>query len=147
MAILAAERVRARTGVGNLIRIALSDVAFATVGDLGRIAQAELGGSDVSRDGNYLYGSFGHDFLTRDGRRLMVVALTNRQWEALKEVTGTKERFAELAAFLHEDLESEGGRYRSREFIASVLRPWFARHTLAELRQILSGTGVSWGPY
>lgn len=147
MAILAAERVRTRTGLGDLIRIALSDVAFATVGDLGRIAQAELGGSDVSRDGNYLYGSFGHDFLTLDGRRLMVVALTNRQWEALKQVTGTDERFVELAEFLREDLETEGGRYRSREFIASVLRPWFARHTLAELRQMLSGTGVSWGPY
>lgn len=147
MAILAADRVRSRTGVGDLIQIALSDVAFATVGDLGRIAQAELGGSDTSRDGNYLYGSFGHDFLTSDGRRLMVVALTNRQWESLKRVTATEERFAELAVFLREDLETEGGRYRSREFIASVLRPWFARHTLAQLRQVLAGTGVSWGPY
>lgn len=147
MAILAADRVRARTGRGDLVQIALSDVAFATVGDLGRIAQVELGGSDTTRDGNYLYGSFGHDFLTLDGRRLMVVALTNRQWEALKRVTGTDERFAELAVFLREDLETEGGRYRSREFIASVLRPWFAQHTLSQLRQMLSGTGVSWGPY
>lgn len=147
LAILAAERVRSRTGAGDLIQIALSDVALGTVGDLGRIAQAELGGSDVARDGNYLYGSFGHDFATKDGRRLMVVALTTRQWEALMTVTGLGMRFDELARFLNVDLDTEGARYECREFIASVLRPWFAAHTLAELREKLSGTGVSWGPY
>ena len=37
--ILAAERQRTRTGEGQLIRLALSDVAFAMVGNLGRIAE------------------------------------------------------------------------------------------------------------
>ena len=37
--ILAAERHRTRTGEGQLIRLALSDVAFAMVGNLGRIAE------------------------------------------------------------------------------------------------------------
>jgi 2-methylfumaryl-CoA isomerase len=78
--LLAAERHRARTGEGQLVRIALSDVAFATVGNLGRIAEAQLGGQDQRTDGNYLYSAFGHDFATRDDRRVMVVALTARQW-------------------------------------------------------------------
>ena len=87
--ILAAERQRTRTGEGQLIRLALSDVAFAMVGNLGRIAEVQVGGQDAARDGNYLYGAFGHDFGTSDGRRVMVVALTGRQWTALVEVTGT----------------------------------------------------------
>jgi hypothetical protein len=70
------------------VRLALSDVAFAMVGNLGRIAEATLGGRDQPKDGNYLDGAFGHDFETRDGRRLMVVALTARQWAALKAATG-----------------------------------------------------------
>ena len=65
------------------------------VGNLGRIAEAQVGGRDAARDGNYLYGAFGHDFGTSDGRRVMVVALTGRQWTALMEVTGTAEAFAE----------------------------------------------------
>ncbi len=38
--LLAADRHRASTGEGQLVRLALSDVAFATVGNLGRIAEA-----------------------------------------------------------------------------------------------------------
>jgi 2-methylfumaryl-CoA isomerase len=85
---LAAERRRSRGAGGELISLALSDVAFAMVGNLGRIAEVTLGGRDHSKDGNYLYGAYGHDFETRDGRRVMVVALTARQWRALVEITG-----------------------------------------------------------
>src|ERR1700727_2624757 len=84
---LAAERYRSRSGEGQLVRLALSDVAFAMVGNLGRIAEAQLGCRDERKDGNYLYGAFGHDFETRDGRRVMVVPLTTRQWYALRDVT------------------------------------------------------------
>ena len=49
LGLLAAERQRNRTGEGELIRIALSDVAFATVGNLGRIAEAQLGGRGQPR--------------------------------------------------------------------------------------------------
>src|SRR6185436_4820679 len=94
--ILAAERHRTRTGDGQLIKLALSDVAFAMVGNLGRIAEVQIGGQDASRDGNYLYGAFGHDFGTSDGRRVMVVALTGRQWTAVQETTGTAEAFRSL---------------------------------------------------
>src|SRR5262249_14860652 len=91
--LLAAERNRTRTGSGQLIRLARPDVAFATVGNHGRIAEAQLGGQDQRKDGNYLYGAFGHDFSSRDDRRVMVVALTPRQWQALVEATGLREKF------------------------------------------------------
>jgi 2-methylfumaryl-CoA isomerase len=144
---LAAERRRGRTGAGDLVRLALSDVAFAMVGNLGRIAEAALGGRDESRDGNYLYGAFGHDFETRDGRRVMVVALTARQWRALIEVTGVGEACAKIEAATGHDLATESGRFEARDLITALLRPWFASRDLAAVRAAFDGTNVSSGAY
>jgi 2-methylfumaryl-CoA isomerase len=145
--ILAADRHRTRTGEGQLIKLALSDVAFAMVGNLGRIAEVQIGGQDAERDGNYLYGAFGHDFGTSDGRRVMIVALTGRQWTALIEVTETAEAFRHLEGVTGHDLSSEDGRFGARDLIAAVLRPWFAARTLDDVRAAFEDTGVSWGPY
>jgi 2-methylfumaryl-CoA isomerase len=145
--LLAAERHRNRTGEGQLVKLALSDVAFATVGHLGRIAEATLDAHDQPKDGNYLYGAFGSDFATVDGRRVMVVALTARQWQALVEATGTERAFQLVQDATGDDLSTESGRYGARDFIAAVLRPWFGSRTLEEIRERFTGTGVSWGPY
>jgi 2-methylfumaryl-CoA isomerase len=145
--LLAADRWRAHTGEGQLIRLALSDVAFAMVGNLGRIAEAQLGGHDQRKDGNYLYGAFGHDFNTRDGRRVMVVALTARQWHALIKATDSAGAFEGIEQTMGYDLDTETGRYEARDLIAAVLRPWFESRTLADIRATFTGTGVSWGPY
>jgi 2-methylfumaryl-CoA isomerase len=145
--LLAAERHRSRTGEGQLVKLALSDVAFAMVGNLGRIAEAQLGGRDQPKDGNYLYGAFGHDFETRDRRRLMIVALTGRQWRALQEVTGIEEACRKIEEATGHDLSTEAGRYEGRDFIAALLRPWFAARDLATVRELFAGTAVSWGPY
>jgi 2-methylfumaryl-CoA isomerase len=144
---LAAERYRRFTGKGQVINLSLSDVAFAMVGNLGRIAEAQLGGRDQPKDGNYLYGAFGHDFETRDGRRVMVVALTPRQWTALVEVTGIEQACRDLEHATGQDLNTETGRFQARDLIAALLRPWFASRDLAEIRRTFAGTNVSWGPY
>ena len=144
---LAADRHRARTGEGQLIGLSLSDVAFAMVGNLGRIAEAELGGRDQPKDGNYLYGAFGHDFETGEGRRVMVVALTARQWRALVDATGIAEACRSIEQVTGHDLGTETGRYEARDLIAALLRPWFASRDLATVREQFAGTGVSWGPY
>jgi 2-methylfumaryl-CoA isomerase len=145
--LLAAERHRRLTGQGQVIGLSLSDVAFAMVGNLGRIAEAQLGGHDQPKDGNYLYGAFGHDFETREGRRVMVVALTARQWIALRDATGIGEACASIEHATGYDLSTESGRFQGRDLIAALLRPWFASRDLAEIRKIFAGTNVSWGPY
>ncbi len=147
VAILAAERHRRLTGEGQLVELALSDVALAMTGHLGRIAQAQLGEGELAQDGNHLYGAFGHDFPTRDGRRVMVVALTDRQWDALVTVTGTAKNMELLAKAVGEDLLTASGRFRARDAIAAVLRPWFAARDLETTRQLLDGGGACWGPY
>ncbi len=145
--LLAAERRRARTGAGGLVQLALSDVAFAITAALGRMAQGELGLDDGGKAGNDLYGAFGRDFVTQDGRRVMVVALTPKQWAALKAVTGLDAELAMLAAQSGIDLDTEAGRYAARDGIAALLAPWFAARSLAEIAVVLAGTGVSFGPY
>lgn len=142
--ILAAARHRDRSGAGQLVRLALSDVALALSGALGRLAQAQLG-EDAVADGNHLYGAFGVDFSTRDDRRVMVVALTGRQWSALKQATGLDS--PALSRQTGFDLETEGGRYRAREAISVALEPWFAARDLADVRTQLDASGVSWGAY
>ena len=107
--LLAAERHRAPDRRrARSCELSLSDVAFAMVGNLGRIAEAQLGARDQPKDGNYLYGAFGHDFETRDGRRVMVVALTPRQWAALQEATGIAEACASIEQVTGHDLEHRG---------------------------------------
>jgi 2-methylfumaryl-CoA isomerase len=145
--LLAAERHRARTGEGQLVEVALSDVAFAVVGHLGRVAEAQLGASETPKDGNYLYGAFGHDFVTADRRRVMVVALTTRQWNALVEVTGFGRAIAAIEHGMEIDLQSVAGRFQVRDLLAAVLRPWFETRTLEQVRAAFAGTGVSWGAY
>ena len=145
--ILVAERHRRLTGQGQLIRLSLSDVAFAMVGNLGRIAEAKLDGHDQPKDGNYLYGAFGHDFETREGRRVMVVALTARQWNALQEATGITEACRSIERATGYDLSTESGRFEARDLIAALLRPWFAARELTAIRKAFAGTNVSWGPY
>lgn len=145
--LLAAERHRTQTGEGRLIRMALSDVAFAMVGNLGRLAQAQFRGQDELKDGNYLYGAFGHDFPTQDGRRVMVVALTTRQWEALRDATDITHKCETIEAAMGYDLNTESGRFEARDFIAALLRPWFASRDMWQVREAFKGTHVSWGPY
>jgi 2-methylfumaryl-CoA isomerase len=147
VALLAGERYRTRTGNGQLIQLSLSDVAFAMVGNLGRIAEAQLGAGDPPKDGNFLFGAFGNDFATRDNRRVMVVALTARQWTALKAATEIEASCAELQSATGHDLETATGRFEARHQIAELLRVWCADKSLAEIRETFLAGGVSWGPY
>lgn len=145
--ILAAERVRARTGRGRLVRIALSDVAVATMAHLGFVADVAVNGRGRPREGNYLYGSFGCDFATRDGDRVMVVALTERHWRHLVELTGAGEAIEALERSLGVDLHAEEARYRYREVLAALITPWFEAHSTEEVRAGLEASQVLWGPY
>ncbi len=145
--LLAAERHRRRTDEGQLVRIALSDVAFAMVGNLGKIAEAQVLERDRIKDQNYLYGAFGRDFTTKDGRRIMVVALTLKQWTSLVEATERHDAFAALEQMMGLDLRREGNRWRAREAIGVVLKEWTITRTVPEIAEIFDRHSVCWGPY
>jgi 2-methylfumaryl-CoA isomerase len=147
LAILAAERHRRMTGEGQLLRLALSDMALATVGNLGYIAEAQVNRSERPRLGNSIYGTFGRDFATADGARVMVVAFTVKQWEALVAATQTSSQMKALEVALKRDLRKETDRYEARAEIAAIFEPWFRSRALAEIRAVLDAQGACWGPY
>ena len=87
------------------------------VGNLGKIAEVQINHHERAKDGNYLYGAFGRDFLTKDGHRVMIVALTLRQWHNLVKATGLGEAFDAIARLMDVDLDDEGGRFVVREVL------------------------------
>lgn len=145
--VLAALHERDRTGRGRFLELALADVALAGVANLGWLSEAADRGRERPRHGNHVYGSFGVDVECRDGVRVMVVALTPGQWSALQQVTGTAAVFTALAEALGADLADEAERYRLRETIAAVIRPWFAERDVAQVSKELDAARVLWGRY
>ena len=146
-AVLAAVYQRIRTGRGVYSEIALADVALARVANLGWLSEAEERGRERPRHGNHVYGSFGVDFACSDGHRVMVVALTPGQWSALVTVTGTEAVFDALESALDADLTDETERYRLRDTIAAVLKPWFLARDSATVEAELNRARVLWGRY
>ena len=147
IAILAAERKRRQTGEGELVSIALSDVALSVVGALGRLSQAYIGEEVIAQDGNYLYGSFGKNFLTADNQQIMLVGLTSRQWNSLKIALGIESSLAELEKDLSADFQDEGQRYLHRESIALIMERVIAAKTLEDLIPAFEANKVSWSRY
>ncbi|MGY8958831.1 MAG: CoA transferase [Alphaproteobacteria bacterium] len=145
--ILAADRRRATSGDGQLIRLALSDTAFSTLSHLGYVAEVQINGDDRPSMGNQVYGTFGLDFGTKENRRVMITAFTPRHWAALIEATGTESRVKMLEQALETDLVKEEARFEARDAIAAILKPWFASRTLDEIKTALDAVGACWGPY
>src|SRR5712691_9940682 len=123
-ALLAAERHRARTGAGQEVTAALADVMLAMVGHLGYVGDVHVNGRARPAIGNDLYGSVGRDFATADGRRVMIIALTPRQWRALGSATGLADKLAMVGTMMEADLETESGRFEARDAIAALLARW-----------------------
>ena len=145
--LLAAERKRRIAGTGQFIRLALADVAMATVGHLGYLAEVQINKTERSRHGNYLYGAFGCDFATKDGKRVMVVGLTPRQWRSLVAAVGIGDACAQIEKLLGFDLSKEGDRFAARHVIGSLIEPFISARTLSEVGEVFDAHGVCWGPY
>jgi len=145
--LLAAERFRARTGQGTFATVALADVAFAMAANLGYLAQAQVLGQARPPIGNDLYGAFGRDFRTADDRRVMVVAISLKQWQSLVEATGIGEHLPALERALGLDFRQEGDRFRGRDALAALIAPWIEQRTLDDAAKVFEQHGVCWGPY
>jgi len=146
-AILAAERHRRLTGEGQLVELSLSDVGLAVAGHLGLIGEAVLEDEPRGRFGNHVYGTLGRDFVTRDGRRVVVLALTPRQWRSLVEATGLSGEFRNLEARLGLYFNNEGDRWRGRQEICELLQAWIAVRNLSSVASVFDAQNVMWGPY
>ncbi len=145
--LLAAERRRARTGEGGLIRLPLLDVALWATATLGYVGEAVVNGQDRARVGNHIYGTFGRDFRTADGSDVMVCLFTARNLRGIAEATGLGPAFDRIEAAHGADLNDEAARWRLREDIAAAIEPWIAVRPLASVAEAFDAHGVLWGPY
>lgn len=147
LGVIAAIDHRRRTGEGQRVSVALSDMAIASVANLGQIAEVEINGAPRGRSGNDVYGTFGRDFETLDGRRVMLVAITARQWQGLCRITGISDKVKGLEAALDADFSDEGQRYEWRVSLFKLVEDWTRTKTLSEIGSLLDEAGLAWGPY
>ena len=94
--------------------------------------------------GDSLFAGFARDFATADRERVLVEAVTARQFADLAKVTRLVKTFAFLERLLNADFSDGGDLHTHREAIAVLLAPWFARHTVADLALAFAGTVVPW---
>jgi len=147
LGILAAERHRRATGKGQLVELALKDMALAMLGNLGIIGEVAVNGVDRPKYGNSLYGAYAQDFVCKDGARVIVVGLTVRQWNNIKAATNTQAAFEELSAKLGVDLSLEGERFKHRNAITAVLKPFFDARRVEDFARAFDERHVTWSQY
>ncbi len=147
-ALLAAERHRRETGAGREVRIPLSDVGIATIANLGQLAEVLTTGDNRARYGNEVYGAFGRDYVTADSKRLMVMAITPRQWTGLIKALGIGKAVAAIEAARGVSFaKDEGVRFEHRDALVPLVEDAVASRTAAELSALFDSLGCCWGPY
>jgi len=115
--------------------VAVHDAACAIVGQLVSPAEVrEIGWQ----------GGFSREFATADGQRVVVAALSRQQFADLAAATRLAGTFAFLERVLYADFSACGDLYAHRTTIATLLAPWFARRTVADLASAFTGTSVPW---
>ncbi len=147
-ALLAALRHRDMTGLGQEVRIPLQDVATASVANMGMLAEVLYSGANRERLGNTVYGAFGRDFKTADGERVMIMALTPKQWSGLVSVLGIE---AEVAAIEAERgvsfARDEGVRFEHRDALFPLVEAKVKTRNWNELDAAMTAAGCCYGPY
>lgn len=142
--VLAAERHRYRTGVGQSVEMSLKDVAASMLGHLGLIGEAALNAMPRGKSGNALFGAYGQDFVCACGGRVMVIGLTRRQWSLLVQATGTGSEIAALEQRLGLSLNDEGKRWEHRFEITQIFDSFFATRKVAEFAGQFDRLGLTW---
>lgn len=146
--LLAAERDRTKSGRGREIKLALSDLAAATMGNLGSLAEVLTTEADRPKYGNDLFGAFGRDFETADGERVMVVAITPKQWKSLLDVLELKEAVSAVEQQLNVSfIADEGARFIHRRKLNSLVSQAIAARSLGDLARAFDANGVTWSRY
>ena len=117
------------------------------LGNLGIIGEVMVNDHDRKKSGNALYGAFGQDFETADGRRVIVIALTDRQWHGLVKATGLGAETTAVGERLGLDLALEGNRYRARKELAEVFAPWFRTRRVEDFAELFNSSGITWSEF
>lgn len=138
--ILAALRVRDRTGAGQAVDVNLMHIGFYVQGNDAAVALAtgeDLPRHDRRRPRNPLW----NQYETADGRWLFLVMIeSDRYWPAFCDAIGHPE--------LRDDPRYAGAiaRFKSSEELTARLAEIFRERSLAEWEQALAGRPLIWAP-
>ena len=147
-AMLAALQHRQATGRGQDVRIPLADVGIATIANLGQLAEMVTTGDNRARYGNTVYGAFGRDFVTADGIRLMILAITPRQWAGLVKALDLANAIAEIETARGVSFaQDEGIRFDHRDALFPLVENAVNQRQSGELGATFDQLGCCWGPY
>lgn len=147
-ALMTALHHRSATGAGGEIRIPLADVAIASLANLGMVAEVAGAGQDRPRLGNTVYGAFGRDFTTADGQRLMIMAITPRQWRGLVTVLGIADAVKTIETTHGVSFDTdEGVRYTHRDALFPLVETAVSHRNAHELTTALDANGCCFGAY
>lgn len=147
-ALLAAERHRRTTGLGQEVRLPLGDIAMSSIANIGLAAEAAVSGRDRERIGNDLFGAFGRDFQTLDGQRIMLTAISKRQWSGLLKALDVQADVELVEKKLDVSfLDDEGLRFEHRAALYPIVDKALLKRPLTELAPLFDQLGVCWAPY
>lgn len=147
-AMMAALHHRGATGAGQEVRIPLSDVAIGTVANLGMLAEVLDTGDNRERLGNAVYGAFGRDFVTADNVRLMIMAITPRQWAGLVKVLDIAGEIAVIESIRRVSFaKDEGVRFEHRDALFPLVEARVSNRMYDDLKVAFDANGCCYGSY
>ncbi len=147
-AMIAAERERRSSGQGREIRVPLSDLVASSLSHIGAVAEVLTRGDDRERMGNDLFGAFGRDFATADGERVMLVAISSRQWAGALRALDLTDSVAKLEQELGVSFgREEGVRFHHRDRLFPLFEAAIGARSLADLGPAFDAAGVTWSKY
>ncbi len=146
--LLAAVRHRSETGQGGEYKVPLADIGVTAMANMGQLAEVLYHDENRARYGNEVYGAFGRDFQTSDGVRMMIMAITPRQWTGLLKVLEIEEQVSEIEAARNVSfVKDEGIRFEHRDALYPLLETKVFKWTAKELQAALDSVGGCWGEY
>ena len=147
-AILAAERHRRETGQGSDVRIPLTDIGISSLANMGQVAEVLYTDQNRARYGNEVYGAFGKDFVTQDGKRLIVMAISPRQWKGLVQVLDIAAQVAAVETQRGVSFDKdEGVRFEHRDVLYPLVQEKISQWSEQKLGAALDEVGGCWGAY
>ena len=146
--LLAADKHRVATGQGGEYKIPLTDVGVTAMANMGQLAEVLHQDGNRSRHGNQLYGAFGKDFKTADGKRMMIMAITPRQWRGLLSVLEIEQQVSDVETARGVTFaKDEGVRYEHGDALYPLIESRVCLRQAAELQSALDAVGGCWGEY
>ena len=130
---------RNRSGRGQLVDMALFDVAFSMIAAMGCAAEYKLLGEIRKPVGNCAFYAYVGSCKAKDGY-VSINILGNSMWKRTCEVIGRKDMIKDPR---FKDNES---RYRNYPDIDVVLNDWCGDKTVAEILKILEDSRIPSGP-